>query len=273
VWTHTTNNLLVNELGSCLTAGATDGALVTVNTCGAAGLDQQWVFAEVANTSGADTWAAWFVPYLQLIGRPNVKAACYINWNWRAHSNHHGFNWYDWGDSRVERNSSTLIGGQWRRAMGGSGIINALPRNELYKVLRINGRHGEPHAIDSAKDKPGLREALPPLSRVGSKMAAQNTQKLAEPRLHSRSRVHQHAWWQPQMSHPPSQPHLTQQQVPRVDALPNQPNNWHVIQFGEKANQLYSWLFEEPASVGRNIFLNNTGTSKWYNGTIMSMPS
>jgi hypothetical protein len=93
----------------------------------------------IPGTSGADTWAQWFDPYLKLMAHRSVKAACYIDWNWRDTTNHHQFSWYNWGDCRVEESGSDLIGARWRQALAGPGVaLNAMSRASLYHALRIN---------------------------------------------------------------------------------------------------------------------------------------
>merc|ERR1719482_238308 len=59
--------------------------------------------------------------------------------------------------------------------------------------------------------------------------------------------------------------------LPRIEALPSPlPNNWNVINFRAKADQLHSWLFHNQSD---QIFFNNTATSTFYNGSIVSVPS
>lgn len=49
---------------------------------------------------GFRSWNDWFEPYFHLMKRqPNVKAFCYINWNWAFYPQ-----WSDWGDGRLEEN-------------------------------------------------------------------------------------------------------------------------------------------------------------------------
>jgi hypothetical protein len=54
---------------------------------------------------GKASWEAWFAPYFTLIkSRPEIKAFCYINWEWKYWSDKLGFQWHDWGDCRIESN-------------------------------------------------------------------------------------------------------------------------------------------------------------------------
>ena len=58
---------------------------------------------------GQASWDAWFAPYFELIHtRPEIKAFCYINWDWRYWSFWLGFDWKHWGDARIERNADVL---------------------------------------------------------------------------------------------------------------------------------------------------------------------
>lgn len=54
---------------------------------------------------GKASWDEWFRPYFKLIRtRPEIKAFCYINWEWAYWSDKLGFQWHDWGDCRIEQN-------------------------------------------------------------------------------------------------------------------------------------------------------------------------
>ena len=63
--------------------------------------------------------------------------------------------------------------------------------------------------------------------------------------------------------------------IPRVEALPNQPNFWHVIPFNEKAHALHKWLYATGGGAVPEVdisFKYNL-SSRWYNGSVASMPS
>ena len=68
---------------------------------------------------------------------------------------------------------------------------------------------------------------------------------------------------------------LEQVTIPRVEALPSQPNFWEIIQFNKKAHSLHKWLYtaDGGAVPGVDIAFNYTLSSRWYNGSIASMPS
>jgi hypothetical protein len=55
---------------------------------------------------GEKSWKAWFAPYFSFIGKhPNVKAFCYINWDWSVWAPRYSMEWADWGDARLQMNS------------------------------------------------------------------------------------------------------------------------------------------------------------------------
>lgn len=56
--------------------------------------------AKVGTLKGEESWREWFKPYFEWIEKhPNVKAFCYVNWNWAV-------DWKqpEWGDCRIEDN-------------------------------------------------------------------------------------------------------------------------------------------------------------------------
>jgi Glycosyl hydrolase family 26 len=60
----------------------------------------------VGVVEGKKSWDAWFGPYFTFIrSHPEIKAFCYINWEWEHWSNALGFGWHDWGDGRIESNA------------------------------------------------------------------------------------------------------------------------------------------------------------------------
>ncbi|MDN5217109.1 glycosyl hydrolase [Fulvivirgaceae bacterium BMA12] len=59
----------------------------------------------VGVTNGEVSWNKWFRPFFQFMYQnPQVKAFCYINWDWAYWSEKLGFGWHDWKDARIERN-------------------------------------------------------------------------------------------------------------------------------------------------------------------------
>jgi hypothetical protein len=56
---------------------------------------------------GRTSWNKWFAPFFTLIReRPEIKAFCYINWEWAYWSDKTGHKWHDWGDGRIQRNAN-----------------------------------------------------------------------------------------------------------------------------------------------------------------------
>jgi hypothetical protein len=58
---------------------------------------------------GKLSWERWFAPFFELIrSRPEIKAFCYINWDWEYFANLYGTSWGDWGDARIQKNAFIL---------------------------------------------------------------------------------------------------------------------------------------------------------------------
>lgn len=58
---------------------------------------------------GQKSWDKWFAPYFAFIrGRPEIKAFCYIDWDWAVWSKKLGFTWNDWLDCRIEQDKTVL---------------------------------------------------------------------------------------------------------------------------------------------------------------------
>lgn len=58
---------------------------------------------------GEDSWERWFAPFFKLIrSRPEIKAFCYINWDWEYFAGSLGRPWGNWGDARIQMNSFVL---------------------------------------------------------------------------------------------------------------------------------------------------------------------
>ena len=55
-------------------------------------------------TEGAKVVDGWYKPYFELMrGSPQIKAFCYINWDWRKYPQ-----WADWGDARIQDDPTVL---------------------------------------------------------------------------------------------------------------------------------------------------------------------
>eukprot|EP00038_Savillea_parva_P017061 m.18960 g.18960 ORF g.18960 m.18960 type:complete len:356 (-) comp3646_c0_seq1:147-1214(-) len=91
--------------------------------CATATTGARWHVVDSGVGGGNASWHGWFEPYLDLIANPTVQAFCYIDWFWPAFSNHEGFNWYNWGDARLEH--STIVGQRWANALAARPIIGA----------------------------------------------------------------------------------------------------------------------------------------------------
>lgn len=77
---------------------------------------------------GAESWNEWFVPFFDFIAEnENVKAFCYINWDWGLHPE-----WKDWGDSRIERNK--VLQGLYRRALNHPIFVHATDTEALRQL-------------------------------------------------------------------------------------------------------------------------------------------
>jgi hypothetical protein len=63
-------------------------------------------------TEGERVVNGWYRPYFDLLrSTPQVKAFCYIDWDWRLYPQ-----WADWGDARIEDDPAVLA--YYRREAG-----------------------------------------------------------------------------------------------------------------------------------------------------------
>ncbi len=61
----------------------------------------------VGTLDGIVSWNKWFKPFFGLVyENPEIKAICYINWDWVYWSKKLGFQWEDWKDGRIEKNET-----------------------------------------------------------------------------------------------------------------------------------------------------------------------
>ena len=68
---------------------------------------------------GDASWNEWYKPYFELIrSSANMKAFCYINWDWSGYPK-----WHDWGDGRIQENRQVLE--SYRREMACSQYLHA----------------------------------------------------------------------------------------------------------------------------------------------------
>ena len=65
---------------------------------------------------GWHSWMRWFRPFFEMVrSYPQIKAISYINWDWAYWSEEYGFDWHDWGDTRIQ--SSDLVKQLYRNEM------------------------------------------------------------------------------------------------------------------------------------------------------------
>lgn len=79
---------------------------------------------------GIESWNEWFVPYFDWIDtHPNVKAFCYINWDW-------GKDWKqpEWLNGRIHENKDVLD--KYIAKLQDEKFIHNLPQSELFKLIR-----------------------------------------------------------------------------------------------------------------------------------------
>ncbi len=94
-------------------------------------------------------WLTWFEPYFQFIRlHPQIKAFCYINWDWSKYEK-----WKDWGEARLSQSKVVLQ--RYRQEMKDPRYLQASP--ELFKTLGYEG--AGPVADDRL---PGREEAQNP---------------------------------------------------------------------------------------------------------------
>jgi hypothetical protein len=63
-------------------------------------------------TAGVKSWRKWFVPTFDFIARYDVRAFCYISWDWESIPMFRG---QGWGDTRISRNE--VVKSAWIREM------------------------------------------------------------------------------------------------------------------------------------------------------------
>lgn len=120
--------------GQCLMANTSAKATqLLLGSCN--GPLSTWHLLSTDNGGGILSWNEWFEPYLALIAHPSVKLFCYIDWFWPAKSNHQGFNWYNWGDARVELPQSSFVGGKWKTSMDSGSVIHASSEADFCRKL------------------------------------------------------------------------------------------------------------------------------------------
>ena len=83
----------------------------------------------VGVSNGQQSWDDWFVPFFNFIhNNPNVKAFCYINWNWSQYPQ-----WQNWGDARLETNN--IVGGHFVSEMDSIAYLNSSEEKSFRKYF------------------------------------------------------------------------------------------------------------------------------------------
>ncbi|TVR44360.1 MAG: hypothetical protein EA402_07275 [Planctomycetota bacterium] len=67
-------------------------------------------------------WPRWFQPYIDFIDRFQVRAFCYINWQWSNYPM-----WHDWGDGRLEVAPHELRQA-WANFLSRPNLVHARPQ-------------------------------------------------------------------------------------------------------------------------------------------------
>jgi hypothetical protein len=79
--------------------------------------------------NGQQSWDQWFAPFFTFIHNyPEVKAFCYIDWNWSQYSQ-----WSTWGDARLEQNA--IVGGSFAGEMDSLQYLHASTERAFRKTL------------------------------------------------------------------------------------------------------------------------------------------
>jgi hypothetical protein len=80
---------------------------------------------------GQQSWDEWFVPFFEFVKNNNVRAVCYINWDWDKIP---FFKDQGWGDCRVHvREPFKKL---WLEEMKNSRYLMSSP--ELFRMLGYN---------------------------------------------------------------------------------------------------------------------------------------
>lgn len=89
----------------------------------------------VGTLQGMKCWQDWFARYFDWIeSHANVKAFCYINWDWDYYSRLYSGDWKDWGDGRLQR--SPEVSAAFRQRVSTPLYLRAVPAKDLPGLLR-----------------------------------------------------------------------------------------------------------------------------------------
>jgi Glycosyl hydrolase family 26 len=65
----------------------------------------------VGAQNGFQSWNDWYRPFFSLVyTNPQIKAICYINWDWDAWEAKLNLGWVNWKDARIEKNDIVKMG-------------------------------------------------------------------------------------------------------------------------------------------------------------------
>jgi hypothetical protein len=65
----------------------------------------------VGAQNGLQSWNDWYRPFFSLVyNNPQIKAICYINWEWDYWASSLKENWVGWKDARIEKNDIVKMG-------------------------------------------------------------------------------------------------------------------------------------------------------------------
>ncbi|MBN2144301.1 MAG: hypothetical protein JW774_06745 [Candidatus Aureabacteria bacterium] len=89
---------------------------------------------ETGTLNGSGSWDQWFKPYFQFIrSHPQIKAFCYINWNWPYWADLYQTDWHHWGDARIQMNQDVLSA--YREEMNRPCYLHASKREVILDQL------------------------------------------------------------------------------------------------------------------------------------------
>jgi len=89
-------------------------------------------------SEGAKVVAGWYQPFFDLMRRnPQIKAFCYINWDWRNYPQ-----WADWGDARIQDNPVVLA--FYKDELRNSLYVNANDRAQTLHLLHAEAALPKP---------------------------------------------------------------------------------------------------------------------------------
>jgi hypothetical protein len=77
---------------------------------------------------GEASWKHWFDGFFKFIAEHNVKAVCYINWDWETIADFKG---QGWGDTRIE--SSDFVKQAWIKEISKAKYLQA--SKDLFQQL------------------------------------------------------------------------------------------------------------------------------------------